>query len=299
MAFHTGHKIKEATAKWKSINLLSCNVSPFQNEELFGENKNSVHELAKIIKPIIPLPATKPHSASDWHKVFTSTFDNSTQLAQSKNGATLRTMAIRMALSNPENLFDKEMWNGKVLPLRHDTVIWRAAYDLFGAPWYKAEETKVDKKRAAPTEQQQDSDTNDTETTKDAAESTGENPTQENNVERTSDRENVKNNKEGDHNNDEPIEPAEYLYLSKPRYPKIKKTKFNLVNPEHVRKYTTYYKIKFPRITKESVVEGDAEMIENFHTLVRRIFHIDASAIILPWNNEDYNLQNRVLLRVI
>ena len=41
-----------------------------------------------------------------------------------------------MEASNPFELFDKSVWEGKNLRSRDDTIMWRAAYELFGAPWY-------------------------------------------------------------------------------------------------------------------------------------------------------------------
>ena len=84
------------------------------------------------------------------------------------------------------------------------------------------------------------------------------------------------------------IEKPTKLFLSKPLYQKNKKTKFNLVNPDLKRKHETFYKCKLPRCTKESIMEGNQELVEHFHVLFRQIFKIDPTTIILPWNTDSH-----------
>ena len=63
-------------------------------------------------------------------------------------------------------------------------------------------------------------------------------------------------------------------------------TKFNLVNPENKRQYETYFKCKLPRITKESMLDGNAELVAYFHILMKQVFKKDSTAILLPWNTD-------------
>ena len=60
-----------------------------------------------------------------------------------------------------------------------------------------------------------------------------------------------------------------------------------------MRKYTYYYKVKLPLITKESNIEANNEMVEYFHTVLRRIYQLDATAIVLPWNEFDNTTLDR------
>ena len=293
MAYHADHKIKTPTTIWKNLDLLQYNVTPYTNDDLFGEG--SVHDLAKLIKPLIPIPATKEHTVTDWKGIFEKVFKLDTQIAKSTNGKTLRNLAVRMAVTNPRNLFESAIWNGKILVLRHDTVIWRAAYELFGAPWNK-EHVSPGRKRDAPeTSPGEENETESAETgepTVGKEDTTGTNTHEAGNTTNNTEEVNRRTGEamEGTTNDDETlrdIEPPRRLFLSKPLYTKNKRTKFNLINPEHVRKYTTYYKVKLPRITKESILEANNQMVEHFHTVVRRIFQLDASAIILQWNEYD------------
>ena len=118
-----------------------------KNEELFGEG-SAIRDFLPIIKKLIPLPPRKSHGVEDWLSIFTKAFNKETQLAQSTNGIKLRQLAVRMAVSHPRELFETAVWKGKGLISRHDTIIWRAVYNLFGAPWNK-QEIKADKKRTA------------------------------------------------------------------------------------------------------------------------------------------------------
>ena len=134
------------TDEWHKLNLLQHNIVPLANEDLFGED-NSIHEQARLIKKLIPLPPRKSHSVEDWLTIFGKAFDDDTQLSRSSNGAKFRNLAIRMAVTNPRLLFEADIWDGTELRSRHDTVIWKAAYEFMGAPWNKKEQ-KTTKKRS-------------------------------------------------------------------------------------------------------------------------------------------------------
>ena len=138
--------IAPPTSAWKNLDLLQYDVIPFRNEDLFGE-ENSIHKLSFIIKRLIPLPARKSHSVADWKTTFKEAFKHGSPIYESLDGENLRKLAIRLAVTHPKSLFDKGVWQGTKLASGHDTVIWRAAYDIFGAPW--TEKNTTDKKRLA------------------------------------------------------------------------------------------------------------------------------------------------------
>ena len=296
MIWNREEKIRKPTSAWKNIDLLHYDVQPFRNEELFGEGC-SVHELAKVIKKLVPLPATKAHSVTDWKGVFKHAFQKDSAIYDEAEGEQLRKMAVRFAVSDPSLLFEKDLWDGSKLYQRHDTIMWRAVYDIFGAPWTVG--TYRDKKRSAievdetimneddnkkgeskPIEVDDDKPTTTVTNEKKPGEEAdrGMEDTSETSGERD------KADKSEENKETEDIEIPTKLFLSKPLFQKNKKTKFNLVNPENKRQFETFYKCKLPRITKESVLEGNIELMEYFHILLRQIFKLDASAIILPWN---------------
>ena len=59
-----------------------------------------------------------------------------------------------------------------------------------------------------------------------------------------------------------------------------------MVTAENKRRYRTFCKIKLPRITKESILEGNNELVANFHVVARRLIQLDSTAMILPWNED-------------
>ena len=146
MVWNKGEKIIHPTSAWKSIDLLQYDVQPFRNEDLFGEG-HSVHERAKLIKKFIPLPATKSHSVNDWKGVIKHAFQKGSAIYDETEGEQLRKMAIRFAVTDPSLLFEKDLWKENKLVSRHDTIMWRAVYDIFGAPWTAG--VYKDKKRSA------------------------------------------------------------------------------------------------------------------------------------------------------
>ena len=154
-----------------------------------------------------------------------------------------------MAVTDPKVLFEKAIWNDKILRLRHDTKIWRAAYDIFGAPWYKSEQKKKDNKRSAEKEMEEEvqpttpidltttvSHTSDEKslcaTTTDqetpTATATAESPTKEATTGGKPPAEHTTTTKD---TGKEVLEKPPPFFLSKPLFQKNKKTKFNLVNP--------------------------------------------------------------------
>ena len=286
--------IAEPTEEWQKLNLLHHNIEPLKNEDLFGEG-NLIYDISLIIKKLIPISPRKSHSVDDWISVFSKAFDEETQLAQTSNGNKLRKFAIRMAVSNPRSLFEASVWEGHVLWSRHDTGIWSASYDIFGAPWNKLEES-VSKKRAAKDQTPESEDsttyelgttttntanvTNTTTTNMTTTTTTNESP--QTNTDSTTTNKSPATNTDNPKN---PLEPPFKLFISRAPVKKATKIKLNLINPENKRKNTTFCKIKLPRITKESILEGSIELVASFNTMARRLIHLDSSMIILPWED--------------
>ena len=134
MMWHQEELAQPPTEAWGKLDLLHYDITPLRNEDLFGEG-NSVHDFSRIIKRLVPQAATKQHTVEDWKRVFHNAFNKETQLFKSSNGDKIRRMAVRLATSNPMNLFETGVWEDQYLRARDDTKMWRAAYEIFGAPW--------------------------------------------------------------------------------------------------------------------------------------------------------------------
>ena len=397
MVWNREDHVMPPTPAWRNLDLLQFDMKPFRNEDLFGE-RNSAQDWTKIIKRLMPIAITKMHSVNDWKLLFNQAFKKGPPIFESKDGENLRRLAVKMAASDPRALFEKGAWKNGTLNARHDTVIWRAAYDIFGAPWTQQEHkdrkrlaievnrsfdmeteqpkatniesttatvkitnTNVSADKPRNKENNEISERNNTATTREEtatqqnkinantnnrqgnksaetkknlkqtqimtaskeaketarntsrkAEKNSTDSTNQRDDARTTERDtnteqiaidknkntetrvdkgtssNKTSNETGEQAEGMEIEKPTKLFLSKPLYQKNKKTKFNLVNPDLKRKHETFYKCKLPRCTKESIMEGNQELVEHFHVLFRQIFKIDPTTIILPWNTDSH-----------
>ena len=137
---------KLPTKEWTSLNLLQFNVNPVQTEELRHDGSGTIQELCSQISSLNP-HVSKPPIVQDWVDTIKRAFDQRTILHNTSSGKFVSMVAVRMALSNPEELFPDEVWHQDKLLVRRETVLWKAAYVYFGAPWTGKKRKKGKTKR--------------------------------------------------------------------------------------------------------------------------------------------------------
>ena len=327
MMWQKDEEANQPTEAWNNLDMLQYETSPFTTDDLFGE-ENSIHEFSRIIKRLLPQAPKYLYTVEDWKRVYINAFEGETQLAQSKNGERLRAIAIRMALTSPYELFEKDVWEGSTLRSRHDTIMWRAAYEIFGAPWHQQTKKRQATEEPIPgtpigtramIEGQYTIDLTMRNTLDDTvgmdsntkegvpiASSADKTTTNESKMDKTTGKKQqtneqaakndfaTTNNKDRTTDNDNDstvsslapeVEPPIKLFLSKPLYKKVKKTKIT-ISPYERLKYTTFCVLKLPHGTKDTILEGNNELVNNFNNVIQKIIQVDPKAMILPWNDD-------------
>lgn len=76
------------------------------------------------------------------------------------------------------------------------------------------------------------------------------------------------------------------LYLNKPLVINPYKTKKIRKMKDHGRKHKTYVKVKFAKITTDSMAEQQEELSMCFNNIMNKVWNIDTSALILAWKDD-------------
>ena len=289
---------KAPTKEWRSINLKNYDTSPLTEGDLFGEG-NTIHEFARIIRRVKEITGTP--QVSDWTELIKRSFEPKKHLYDSINGTKVRNTSIRMAMSDPEILFTGAVWKDNKLLKRTDTVIWKAVYIVFGAPW-KAngglkrtthdEETSPNK-RPLSTATATTMDTPiplppETTTTTDTL-GTSERDSPKSTTSRAEahiDSTTPQADEEGVAPPTTTLLPPVKLFLSKTPKKKTSEVTLSLIDDALKRKYLTFFTVKLPTITRDTTLEQNNEFVTYFNVLLRELMSIDSKIVLHTWNED-------------
>ena len=131
-------EIIEPTMLWLSLDDdMLKDIDAFRKQEIFDEAADSAHNLAAKGHKIMRIDAGLIGETERWLKVFEESFDEKGSYFKTKKAETMRKFAIRLAKSNPIEIFDEGLWDKGELRSTNVTNPWMAAYALLGATWTK------------------------------------------------------------------------------------------------------------------------------------------------------------------
>jgi hypothetical protein len=283
-----GTKLK-ATDFWNKLpDKTRKAANPYATDHLWKEG-DSLHDECRIAHVKIPLQKDELHTIDQWVGLFKSSFQANFIAAQDKHAKRLRTLAVRMAVTEPRAIFDGASWKGLKLLSRDMTQAWVAARTLFGDIWYKKAK---DFDLAAETQGMNlDKDSDE--------EMTNEQPSPK----ETNRNEKEKTEKEKDKETNKPtgkpaaISPEAKKVGFDPTSGKAvnqfflvktlrkKKDRTVLDHATYTRKNKAYTTVRLPKVTKEDDVEAEKEVVEFFNAMAKRFFHNDRKAVIHTWND--------------
>jgi hypothetical protein len=134
---------KKHTSEWKKITEGVMNNSKVLVEKDEGYIKDHIEDVAKEMKYDL-----EKMDKDDWRQVFLQTKDVT---APKNKRRFIRIFGVSLARSNPKELFSDNIFDGKKLLLTNITMVWAAAYNLYGPGWRK-EMIDLGKTRIATTE---------------------------------------------------------------------------------------------------------------------------------------------------
>ena len=286
--WNENNPIKKATQKWTKIPERERKATkPFKQEDLFKEG-DSVHDMCRIIHVKTPLAKDKKHTIDQWVSLLKTAFQANFVITEDKHAKKLRTLAMRMAITNPRAIFDGAVWKGPKLLSQDITQAWVAATNMFGDIW-KTELKQFDIAKVTE-EMAIDDDIIDPDTEMEEA---GKKPNKE--------KETQEDNEDEDENNltKKPAaispekkavgfigvtkKPTNSFFLVKSL--RKKKDRTDLENTTFARKQKVYATVRLPKITKEGDADAEKEVVELFNSMAKRFFHSNKRTVILTWND--------------
>ena len=257
-------------------------------------------------------------NTADWIRIFAHVFE--AQDVLNPDISKLQRFAIRLALTDPVALFPTQSWtSGQLNDSYGGHYAWIAAYHIFGAIWKDRDEwtpsettkqsestiasnppplpekpkrTSVLRRHKNPPSDLPagskvgfDSSTKSTKTT--PAITTAAGTVDADNA--TTDPSNAIDTPQVTNPYTKSKKPS--MYLSKAldanpyRTAKLKRLK------DVGRKFRTFVKIKFAKITAEKVEDQEQEVSSCFQSIMERIWTIDPQAMLLPWKEETRTVQ--------
>lgn len=191
-----------------------------------------------------------------------------------------RQMAIRLALTDPVDLFPASSWkNGSLRMIYNAHTAWVACYCMFGAPWKNREHWFT----SAPPPQSNLKRKSGNRAPDDAQKTVGFQSSPPSESEKTPDTGKPQGR-------DVAVTPkpkavANSMYLNKAL----------LSNPRHAkkvqgmkdlgRKFRTYVKLKFSKFNSDIVTEQAEEVSTCFKTMMDKVWNVDSSVLILAWKD--------------
>ena len=255
-------------------------------------------------------------STADWILIFTRALE--TQDIMNNDLAKLRQMAIRLALTDPVSLFPTPSWtNGALNDTYGGHNPWVAAYLLFGAIWKDRENwfPSESPAKAPRTNNLKEPPTNTPHITPTQTKTPGvllrasslksKNPHEPKSTSKVifNDPNNPSipsddNTMHFPHPNDPP---NPNVLQKQPKKPSMYLSKALTANPylsakvkrlkDVGRKFRTFIKVKFAKITAEKIPEQEMEVSQCLQQIMDRIWTIDPLAMLLPWKEESRTVQ--------
>ena len=128
--------INETTDYWRELLASTPDIgkpTPFTPDTIFGEG-DTLHDLCKHVKKFVTLKRNTPVSVDEWTEVITNCIEDE-KLWDDEHAEKIRSLALKLAWTDPTIVFDSGRWINKELIVATDTNAWMASYQLFGAPW--------------------------------------------------------------------------------------------------------------------------------------------------------------------
>jgi hypothetical protein len=285
--WNENNETKKATVAWMKIPEKDRKAAkPYNHEDLFKEG-DSVHDLCRIVHIKIPLPKDKKHTINQWLELLKTSFQASKVLTQDKHAKKLRTLAIRMAVTDPRVIFDGAAWKGPRLLSQDITQAWVASTTLFGDIWKKtAKEFDISKETGEMTiDEDKSNETKDNKSHDVTMKETKGKTNQEENEEENDNLKPAAVTTEGKKTvgfAGVPKKPVNNFFLVKSL--RKKKDRTELGNTTYARKDKAYMTVRLPKVTKEGDADAEKEVVEYFNAMAKRFFHNDKRAVILTWN---------------
>ena len=110
-------------------------IKPFKMNKVFSEKKDSVHELSRAGTKKMKIKFPKIAKPNNWSNFFIKIQDPSNKKSKDRDAAKFREFALKLAISNPKEIFDGHLWMDGELQENAVTNPWISAYRIFGAPW--------------------------------------------------------------------------------------------------------------------------------------------------------------------
>jgi hypothetical protein len=280
-------KMKKATAMWTKIpDRERKAIKSFTQEDLFKET-DSVHDMCRIIHVKAPIPKGKKHTIDQWVSHLKTAFQANLVTTQDKHAKTLRTLAMKMAVTNPRAIFNGAVWKGPKLLSQDITQAWVASTTLFGDIWMmEAKQFDISKQTedmAIDDDNDQDIDMEDTRKPTNKDTETQEDDEKEDENDSAKKPAEVSPEKKTVGFTGVAKKPTNSFFLVKSL--RKKKDRTDLENTTYARKQKVYATVRLPKITKEGDADGEKEVVELFNSMAKRFFHSDKRTVILTWND--------------
>ena len=265
--------IKPTTAAWLKIDkALWKDLNPFITQELLdvdGDLDGSSLDAKLAIGHNLITGGTqkdKNPSVANWQQVIHDSFVNIEPVFI--DYATMRTVILRFALTDPVKLFTTKHWfNDGLTQVMDSHNLWIATYLTFGAPWKDREfwhrlksPVKIIDNPYGKKKQEK--------------KSVG---FKEGDDNKTTDRASPKSTN------------ANYnsMFLRKPLVSNPIKKQVLQKTKDYTRNYRTYVKIRLSQVTCESYSEQEMEISASFRQIMNHLWTIDNTVIVLPWKREE------------
>jgi hypothetical protein len=300
--------IKAAEALWY-VDPVWATEKPFTRQDL-DSNQSEYDESLEFDVAIAMMYVANEEGTSStvaqWIRTYAYAFslDEDRDEGNDRDFKTIRLLAVRLALSDPVNLFPSSSWkNGELTNNEDMHIAWMASYVVFGAPWKNrvnwfettAPPTRKSKRKSIGTpsstspksvEFSLNTDTShpykNSSTTKKSTASTDIVP----------------------HDTTQsPFTPSPLsqsivatsptafaaagrsMYLSKELKTNPRLTARVANMKDFGRKFRTYVKLKFAKFSSDAQFEQAEELAANFKSLLDKIWTIDSSTILLAWKD--------------
>ena len=282
--------MKKATTTWTKIPERECKApKSYTQEDLFKEG-DSVHDMCRIIHIKTPLAKDKKHTIDQWVSLLKTSFQANFVITQDKHAKKLRTLAMRMAVTNPRAIFDGAVWKGPKLLSQDITQAWVAATTMFGDIWMteakqfdiakETEEMVIDDDKDIDQDAEMEEATKTTNKKKETKADKDNSDEEENNPAKKPAE--VSPEKRAVGFSGLAKKPTNSFFLVKSL--RKKKDRTDLENTTYARKQKVYATVRLPKITKEGDADAEKEVVELFNSMAKRFFHSDKRTVILTWN---------------
>lgn len=298
--------IRDANDLWKSDPDWHLEM-PYTTGEIDGKTchyDDSLEAQLRLASDyVVNHDASSAIATSEWFRLFAHAFSAYDDDVDEEDDANeelrlFRYMAIRLALSDPVDLFPSSSWkNGALTMLFSGHTAWAACYWMFGAPWKnrehwfataapalqgnlkrKASDRVHDSLVTKTVEFRPDQEAVDLTARKPAPVETPPPKAPNSSASAVSV---VANDKDS-----AAKKPAiNSMYLSKSLQPNPRHAKNVQAMKDVGRKHRTYVKLKFSKFTSDVTTEQAEEVATCFKSMMDKVWNVDSTTLVLAWKD--------------